>query len=912
MTSSAPQSSSKRHSFDQPVRSMGSTAAAGPASPAKWLGGAIAGALAIASLVGIAVAQEKPSTGPASDASTKPAPTASAATKPAALPNRPLPKPVPADAAVLTDAMVEAGIRKGATYLLKQFDPKTHWVAGCDEKMKDGNEGYAGGLQALAVYALMQSGLALKNERPPADPKILQEHIDLLKELDLKGQPMTDRIEAMMKFDLSKGATQTYAYGLRATALSLFVTSLPDTTKDNANSPEQAKRLIAHNMLASDAAWCVMATPDGSYTYSKNKKSPKDAKELLDFFAELRKTRNYPVATGGYDSSNSQYGLLGAWSAAEAGIEIPTEYWFMIANHWARKQLPNGQWTYSEDNKRGGTVNMTAAGLASMLVTHEYIEPAIMGGAVGRDPYNEPIRKGLGWFEEGNNGITVNGGYGMYGVERVGLASGFKFYGQHDWFRVLAAKILKSQKADGGWPGADAGVVDTSYYLLFLSRGRHPILMNKLRFDGDAKSPGFWANRPRDEANLARMIGKRLERPLNWQVVNVTTPWEEWLDGPILSISSHVPYKFSPEELAKIRNYVQAGGILYTQSDGGSPQFDRFARDLAKDLFQQDLVMVPRDHPIYTTESLFKIQPPVPLKMVTNGARILMLHSSIDLAKSWQARDDKGRGEPYFQLGMNLFLYATGRQELRNRLDQFYVSTPKTAPVATFPVARISYGGGYWDPEPGAWRRFVNLFWRQTGYKLEPTEVKINELKPFDPAKKSDPTNFRFAHLTGSIAKVFSPDQTAALKAYVESGGILLIDSTGGLNEFDNSVQTMLHQAFPGNEPKLLTPDHPLLRGSSPGMVNATDVVVRPVVRAKFSPKVGPPRILTVGKGAIIYSPLDITSGLLGTQMLGINGYEPAYADELMQNIVIWAIDGGKADGSAAATQPAATATPAK
>jgi len=52
--------------------------------------------------------------------------------------------------------------------------------------------------------------------------------------------------------------------------------------------------------------------------------------------------------------------------------------------------------------------------------------------------------------------------------------------------------------------------------LLFLARGRHPVMMNKLRFDG------FWANRPRDVSNLARFGSKELERPLNWQVVPIT------------------------------------------------------------------------------------------------------------------------------------------------------------------------------------------------------------------------------------------------------------------------------------------------------------------------------------------------------------------------------------------------------
>ena len=80
-----------------------------------------------------------------------------------------------------------------------------------------------------------------------------------------------------------------------------------------------------------------------------------------------------------------------------------------------------------------------------------------------------------------------------------------------------------AQREDGGW----GDIVDTSYALLLLARGRHPILMNKLRRKGGrpAKCPATGANRPRDAANLARYAGRNLERPLNWQVVRSTVDW---------------------------------------------------------------------------------------------------------------------------------------------------------------------------------------------------------------------------------------------------------------------------------------------------------------------------------------------------------------------------------------------------
>lgn len=855
---------------------------------ALFLGGAMT-SVAMLGLTALAIAQPAPAD-PATPASAK-TPAAAPATGPAVITTgRPAPKPIPDDPNVLTDKMVDDAIRKGAKWLLSQFDAKNNWVTGVSEKMKD-DEAYGGGLQALAVYALMQSGLAL----PAGD--------DLHKELDLKGPGMTAKIDAMAKIDLSKGRHGTYAYGLRATALALYITSLPDLSNQKERTPLQDKRDAAKALLMNDAAWCVMATNNGGYTYPKMKDSPKDIKELEAYYLKLKREKKLPVANGGYDNSNAQYGLLGAWSAAEAEIEIPSLYWYLVANHWMSKQLPNGQWTYSDGNERGGTINMTAAGLASMLVTHEYIEPALMSGSVGREPYNVPIKKGLAWFETGNNGISAGGGYGVYGVERVGLASGFKFFGQHDWYRTYAQRIIKAQGADGSWKAGGHGpVVEASYNLLFLSRGRHPILMNKLRFDGDAKTPGFWANRPRDAANLAKTLSKKTERPLNWQVINVATPWEQWLDSPLMTIASHQPFKFSPEELTKIRNYVEAGGILYVQADGSSGAImDKWATQLCADLFKRELLNVPPNHPIYSNESVYKISPPVPLKMATNGSRILMVYSGIDMARFWQARDNSPKARPYYEVAANLFYYSAGKLGFRNRLETLHVAEPKVAPLATYGVARLSYPAE-WDPEPGAWKRFTNVFWRTTGYKIAPTEVKIAELKPFDSAKKNDPTNIRFAHLTGTVKNLFKEDAVGAVKAFVESGGVLFVDVAGGSNPFDESAQALIKQAFPEAALQAVPNTHPIIAGGAPGMIDLSQRrVLRPVVIEKLGRQHGPLMMLTAGKGAVVFSPLDVSSGLLGTNTGGIYGYEANYSQDLMQNLILWAQDGLKADAPAAA-----------
>ena len=51
------------------------------------------------------------------------------------------------------------------------------------------------------------------------------------------------------------------------------------------------------------------------------------------------------------DASNSQYGLLGVWSGAEVGVEVPVRYWKDVEKHWTSYQLRSGEWGYKEADR---------------------------------------------------------------------------------------------------------------------------------------------------------------------------------------------------------------------------------------------------------------------------------------------------------------------------------------------------------------------------------------------------------------------------------------------------------------------------------------------------------------------------------------------------------------------------------
>jgi hypothetical protein len=689
------------------------------------------------------------------------------------------------------------------------------------------------GIDALCVYALLHSGQALDGP----GQKVLAVDDPFVLEI----------LEKLKAYNF----VFTYHRSLRAAALAVF----------NRGQDAQA--------LENDVRWLLTAGPNGAYTYTM----PQNGYEA-----------------SGWDNSNSQYGLLGVWSGAQVGMAISQRYWHAVVDHWVTCGNGNGTFGYTLGDS---STTMTCAGVASLLVARDYIDYTRDAGGSGtnarisnRPPPVPALDAGLKWLEDGDNCMTnlqgdgMGGiGYGLYGLERVGLASGFKYFGRHDWYSELAKHLVAEQHFDGSWgtPTNANGVVpqqtliDTAYALLFLARGRHPILFNKLRYDGD------WNNRPNDVSHLAKFAGHALERPLNWQVVNLHRSWFDWMDSPVLYISGDKAIPLTPLDYNALRSFANAGGIIFTHADGGSGEFNKWVADTVRILFPKyELMTVPRDHALYST--VYPLKNPPPLLAVSNASRVLLIHSPTDLAGGWQLNwTDEKKVE--FQLGVNIFVYAAGKGILKNRLSSNYIPEDPDAPDSTRQIARLEYADE-WDPEPYAWTRFSRYFQWETHHGIDPAIVPLKALTP-----GSTP----IAVLTGTVRHDFTANECLAAKSYVQAGGILMIDACGGSPAFSKSVQTtLIPLAFAGSTLQPIPDNHPLLIHSRIGAYD----LVKPMLRSYANQNGGknlPIEVMPYGKGWVVFSRLDITTGLLGTQSWGILGFEPAYAQALMKNAVLWA-----------------------
>lgn len=509
------------------------------------------------------------------------------------------------------------------------------------------------------------------------------------------------------------------------------------------------------------------------------------------------------------------------------------------------------------------------------------------------------IEKGLKRITETfNNVMARRNYYTLYGLERIGVASGYKYFGTTDWYQDGAEFLVRNQSADGSW-GNDLS--DTCFAILFLVRGRAPVIMNKLDYEidqnGDKAKPGNWNERPRDCANLARWVGKELERDINWQIVNLKVSVDDLHDAPILYVSGNQLLQFGAEEEKKLKLFVEQGGMILGNADCGSSAFAQSFEKLGQKLFPYEFRNLPKDHLIFTApydHAKWKVTPIV--RGLSNGSRELMLlMPTADYSKLWQLNIYAGREEGH-QLMWNLYFYAVDKKDMRYK-GQTYIVHESSAVKATkqIAVARLQYSGN-WDPEPGGWRRLHNVM-----HNADLTDVEAKTVRLGSGELLSG--GYKIAHLTGTHRLRLDSAASAEISKFVEGGGTLIIDSCGGNPEFADSMEQQLKTSFPQGKVSVIAPENPVFSSG----VKAGEVTYRAFAK-KLLGTLHAPRIKGIevhDRLAVFFSAEDISTGLVGQSIDGVYGYDPKSATDLMRSILTFTTGGPVA--KPAADAPATT-----
>jgi hypothetical protein len=739
----------------------------------------------------------------------------------------------------VTSGEVEKAIRDGVQFLIRQQQPDGSWL--------DVEHRSHTGTTSLVMLALLTAG-----EKPGSD------HID-------RGLAFLEKFSAV---DLGR----TYSVALQTMVFA---------AADAYNSPKRYRLQLARNV-----EWLERAqirpndrNPNwpGAWTYDMDKATPAD-------------------------NSNSQYALLGLNAASEAGIPVRPEVWVRARNYWEDVQRRDGAWGYMPPQTPGddATASMTCAGISSLVISglkrFEGQEVLLPSGEIkncGHGGVNINLQRGLDWLAT-HFRVSENFGreqqwhyYYLYGLERAGRLTGQRFLGEHDWYREGAEYLIHRQdNLTGQWTGAgnyeDRPVVATSFALLFLAKGRAPVLINKARH-GPAND---WDNDHDDTRNLVGAVSKEWNHLLTWQVVDPNTASvEDLLMAPILYFNGHSAPEFSDRGKKTLREYVEQGGLIFAEACCSKPEFDSGFRTLMKEVFPEpeyDLKPLPDDHAVWRSKHI--LTPDIhPLWGIEHGCRTVVIYTPADLSCGWnqyESQPDHPMVVKSIRVGENVVDYATGRELPADKLAphdvaQFRVETAKRGALH---IAKLQHAGE-WNIAPLAVPNLASML--RDRLKLD---VVINHRAIF--ANDPNLVYYPLIYVHGRAGLSFPPDHMQILRRHLEpGGGVIFADAACGSPAFDAAFRKFVAELLPDHPLVPIPPDDQLYH--LPGGFDLAEVEYSRAAGGGT----GPPQLEGVkinGHWAIIYSRYDLGCALERQQGLDCKGYNHESALKIAANIVLY------------------------
>jgi hypothetical protein len=428
-----------------------------------------------------------------------------------------------------------------------------------------------------------------------------------------------------------------------------------------------------------------------------------------------------------------------------------------------------------------------------------------------------------------------------------------------DWYREGCQKLVKMQEPDGSFtdrdrPGIDSGqpVITTSFALLFLSKGRTPVLISKFAWGnfrenqgkkdqailteltpgGAVANPIGWNRKHNDCRNIVEFASRELfdNAPLSWQVYDMRLQdlsTKEKIDSevglllqsPLVYLNGHGPMPFVtrltdpalsvPEQILK--RYVEEGGFLLAEACCGDKEFTASFEELLARIFPGSaLKKLPPEHAIWQMFPGISPKDFPDLMYVDRGCRTVAIFSPSPLAGYWEERrfvpekprDPKNRGEKAFCLARNIIAYATGMELPKPKLTKTILVNAPDSGIARskFRALQLKYISDESVQQPPASDALRNLMaYLGQNAKLDVT-LTSEVLTPGD----DKITKYKFMYLHGRKPVTFTPEEMKNVKANLLTGGLLLADAACNdmkqWKVFDQSFRDSMATMFPNNK----------------------------------------------------------------------------------------------------------------
>jgi hypothetical protein len=768
-------------------------------------------------------------------------------------------RPAPA-APPLEPGAIQQAIEKARDWLVKQQKPDGSWVAMRSDDRRVGATG-------LAILALANAGLG-------ADDPAVRRGLDWL-----RGQK----------------AEETYAVALQTLALAML-------------SPAADRAILERNVAWLEASQVKRGRASGAWSYGRK-----------------------PDGESG-DNSNSQFALLALHEAARVGVKVRDDTWLRAQEYWVGCANADGSWGYTMGNM-AGSGSMTCAGIASVWITVEHVGAAAARAAgdnvacCGGGASPKPLERGLNWLGR-RFSVVENPGTGgqtwlfyyLYGLERVGRFTARRFIGDADWYLEGARMFVGIQNGfTGEFPGTriEDPMVATSFALLFLAKGRRPVIVAKSRH-----GPGEdWNRHGHDVAHLVEHVESRWRDDypagLSWHVLDTPAAGrEDLLQAPVLWLSGQDAFDLGPDAGGRIRRYIDEGGFVFAEACcPESGRFDQRLRRLVEEIFPEPeyrLNLLPPEHPAWHAEELVPPELQRPLLGVDYGCRTCLVYapptgadgqpSMPSLSCLWElggaARETLGPNvrrevDAALAIGANVLAYATNR-ELKRKDELFALPADEAGPREELDRGRIAIAklkhGGLCDAAPAALANVLRAAARELGVRVDDTPVQID---PGDPHL----FDYHLVFMHGRQGFALDEGQRDRLRKFLDRGGTLLADSVCASGGFTKAFRDEVAAILPDRKLERIPANDPIFTAGDYGGYDIREVTLREpaggdgplaVRKRRIAPQLEGVRI--GDRWAVIFSPFDLSCALERQNSMECRGYGREDAEKIALNVLLYSL----------------------
>jgi hypothetical protein len=747
----------------------------------------------------------------------------------------------------ITADKVRAAIEQGITYLKEQQLSDGSWP---DQPH------YGGGLTALCTLALLHAGCAI-------DDAVIARALNQLRGME---------------------PTTTYATSLQT---QVFCAATP--TADKLLIHRNVKWLESRQIKRGEFAgmWAIPTTKELDHT----------------------------------DNSMTHFAMLGLYEAERVGVSAADDTWRLALKYWQSAQLPDGSWGWGPNNPGSGS--MTCAGIAALIIASGQLgnrDAGVDGDSLRccREQQQNPyIERALAWLTRnfsvhGNPNVDYWFSYYLYSMERACRMTARRFVGEHDWYREGARMLVNTQNFAGSWPPDAEFVkvldknVSTSFSLMFLSKGRWPVVVAHLKHE-----PAQDWNRHRGAIfNLLSYVEKVWERNLTFQVVDVAVATtDELLESPVLYLSGREAPRFSDEEKQKLRAYVEHGGFIFAVQNCAGAAFDQGFRALMKELFpepEMSLQPLPADHPVWYMEEKVGTQDLPDLWGIDVSCRTGVIYSTQDLsccwelARAWRENSHSDAVQQKIQaaraIGLNVLAYATDR-EVRYKDPTEHTKSAED-PNKGFERGKLQLAyvchPGACSAAKAALFNLLTLATNQFRINCNPEPRKV---------RLSDPDLFEYQllFLQGRDAFSLKPEEAEHVRRFVARGGTIFADALRSSTRFTETFRQEMKRVFPQASWEQIPPSHPLFSNEFGGEEIRSVEIRQPrmrdgdQVRLSATTQRSEPYLegLKIDNAyPVIFSPYDISCALSKQATAEYQGYSRVDAAKIAINVMFYTLLG--------------------